>query len=57
MCVSMSHTRVTRTEKRGQVNGAHCIIKALNTIDEDVNLIVEQNDVAGYENMMSNTMS
>ena len=51
------HTRVTRTAKRGQVNGAHCIIKALNTIDEDVNLIVEQNDVAGYENMMSNTMS
>ena len=23
----------------------HCIIKALNTIDEDVNLILEQNDV------------
>ena len=27
------------------MNAAHCIIKALNTIDEDVNLILEQNDV------------
>ena len=33
------------TFKRGRVNCVHCIIKTPNTIDEDVNLILEQNDV------------
>ena len=33
------------TFQRGRVNCVHCIIKTPNTIDEDVNLILEQNDV------------
>ena len=33
------------TFQRGRVNCVHCIIKTPITIDEDVNLILEQNDV------------
>ena len=33
------------TFQRRQVNCVHCIIKTPSTIDEDVNLILEQNDV------------